>query len=139
MIDEVQSLRRRIARTPVNGRGYRQYGDELRRDVCSYAAERNAQGESHKEIASVLGLPSATLSHWLDKAPSSSKPKKQTVGFRPVALQANRFDATVLRAENLDQGTRITQPVVVLPGGVRIEGLAVSDLAELVRSYRCLS
>ena len=139
MTPKLQLLRQRIVQTPVNRRGHRQYGSELRQDICRYAATRHAQGDSHNETAKALGLPGVTLSHWLNKTPVNPQRKKQPVGFRPVALRASKLDTTGLQADNLGHSTQVSRPVVVLPGGVRIEGLAVEELAELVRSYRCLS
>ena len=107
MTPKLQLLRQRIVQTPVNRRGHRQYGSELRQDICSYAAKRHAQGDSHNETAKALGLPGVTLSHWLNKTPVNPQRKKQPVGFRPVALRASKLDTTGLQADNLGHSTQV--------------------------------
>jgi transposase-like protein len=118
---ELRVLREQIARAPRNGRGYRQYAEELKFEVAGYARRSRKQGHSYAKIAKKLGLPAATLLHWRGKAGKPSK--KLPIGFRPVALQAG----TAATSE------RGTGPVVVLANGIRIEGLTASELTELVR------
>ena len=144
-IDKVRTLRERIARTPANGRGYRRYDQALQREVASYAAVRRTRGDSYSVIANDLGVPSSTLLKWRGKELAPTTSKKRPMGFRPVTLQAstpNHFEeagAELSFAKALSTATGPdSRPVVVLPGGVRIEGIAIGDLAELVRSLGCL-
>lgn len=140
---QLRRLRNRIAGLPTNARGRRQYDAVLRQEIATYAAGRHADGESYSRIAEALGLSSATLLHWRDKASVDSKSKKRPPGFRPVALraqEARKAEVEVSRPASLDSAARqVSQPVVVLPGGVRIEGMVVGDLAELLRSLRWVS
>lgn len=140
----VRRLRDRIARASVNARGRRQYDEVLRRDIVAHASERYACGESYEKIASGLGLPSATLCNWTSKAAGSPSRSRRPVGFRPVTLRAEapkqpeKRDAEPARgtSRGLEAGDT-SRPVVVLPGGTRIEGLAVKDLAQVIRSLGC--
>lgn len=132
----LQHLRKRIARTRVNRRGYKQYSRKLREELVSYAASRSVLGKSYKEIAAELGLPSATLSYWCEPS-SQEKPLSRPVGFRPVSLHAG--DEGGPAAQPSDSQTPDCHPVVVLPGGVRIEGLPTGELVEFVRRLGCLS
>lgn len=141
----LRGLRARIARTPANGRGYRQYDEALQRDVASHAAERQARGESYAAIAKDLRLPSATLLNWRGKEVARTRSKKRPMGFRPVALQpSERSESDAVESGRNARTTSSTKseptsrPIVVLPGRVRIEGLVVGDVAELVRSLGCL-
>lgn len=66
----LQSLRERIARSPTNRRGYRQYNRGLREDIENHVAGRVAVGASYKEVAGELGLAAGTLLNWFRRAPS---------------------------------------------------------------------
>ena len=143
--DELRQLRRRIESTPANRRGRRQYDEALRNDVVNYAASRHALGLSYTQIAESLKLPSATLLHWRQRARSQRKARKRPVGFRPVALRKDGPRMSQEPGSNTPSarsGSRaeatVSRPVVVLPGGVRIEGVAIGELAALVRSMGCL-
>lgn len=138
MNQTLRHLRKRIAHTSENGRGYKQYSRGLRQELVSYAASRYASGESYKEIAAALGLPSATLLNWCE-GPSKRKPSNRPVGFRPVSLQTDDGSTGVPGTERGDSITTSSQPVVVLAGGVRIEGLTTDGLVEFVRRLGCLS
>ena len=134
----LRRLRERIAHTPVNRRGRKRYSAELRQDLVSYAASRNATGESFKQVATELGLPAATLVHWCE-GPGQRKPRSRPVGFRPVSLQADAGLSPATSAQRSVTPTTSSQPVVVLPDGVRIEGLTTDEVVEFVRSLGCLS
>lgn len=138
MTKTLRHLRKRIAHTPVNGRGFKQYSRDLRQKLVSYAASQHTTGESYKEIAAALGLPSATLLNWCDR-PSKRKTSNRPVGFRPVSLQADDGPAHASAAQRGDLSTTNSQPVVVVAGGVRIEGLTTDGLVEFVRRLGCLS
>lgn len=141
MTANLQRLQRRIARAPLNRRGRRQYDKELRTEIASYARERRTQGESYAYIARTLGVPSATLLHWREEGPVKSKRRKRSVGFRPVALQEQEHGLSDRPAISNQTDSRTGAndgPIVVLPGGVRIEGVAVTELPALVRDLICL-
>ena len=70
MTDTVRILRERIARTRINRRGYRQYSEELRRDIRIHALMGLERGASYKDSARELGLPAATLQNWCGTSPS---------------------------------------------------------------------
>lgn len=131
MDGELRVLREQIARAPRNGRGYRQYTEELKIAVASYARRGKKQGESYAEMAKGLGLPAATLLHWRGKAktapPAGVGSEQRPLGFRPVSLQASTTSGN----------RRTNGPVVVLPNGIRIEGMGARELTELVRGLTC--
>ena len=141
MTSRLQSLQKRILRASVNRRGRRQYDNELRTAIASYARERRAQGESYAYIAKTLGVPSATLLHWREEGAVKSRRSKRPVGFRPVAVheQEHGLSGRPAISNQIESRTRANHgPVVVLPSGIRIEGIAVTELPELVRSLICL-
>ena len=137
MKDELHRLRERIASAPVNGRGRRQYDKKLRQEITRYASNQHAHGESFSKIAQTLGLPSTTILNWRGKGQPTSK--KQPVGFRPVAVRADEPTGPKEAASSTNDGTGPGgQAIVVVPGGVQIQGLSVGELAELVRTLQCL-
>ncbi len=92
------------------------YTPEMRAQAMAYARRRLVAGVGLELIARELRLGQRTLSGWLraDDAPAHS--------FRTVQVE----DAPEPRAAL----------VVHLPGGLRIEGLDVAGLAELIRRLR---
>lgn len=139
MTSRLQALQRRIVRTSVNRRGRRQYDEELRQEIASYVGERRAQGESYAYIARTLGVPDATLLYWRKKRPVRPKQSKRAVGFRPVAMQEQELDVGSALSKDRSHSDQVVHgPVMVLPSGIRIEGIAVTELPELVRNLICL-
>lgn len=134
----LRQLRKQIAQTRVNRRGHKQYSGALRQALMSYAESQKARGESYKEIAAALGLPSATLLHWCDES-LQRKSSSHPVGFRPVSLRAVEDSGGESTTRRRDAETRGCQPVVVLPDGVRIEGLTTHEVVEFVQRLKCLS
>jgi transposase-like protein len=126
MSRNLQQLKERIARTPVNRRGHRQYGQKLRRDIKGHAVNRLAQGASHKQIAEELGLAAATLLNWCKTAPV--KPQKRPMGFRPVEVRDERSARTSSETSDIRRPEPVSRPVVVLPSGVRVEGISLTEL-----------
>lgn len=95
-------------RPPGRGR----VSDNFRREAIDYVlAHRHAR--SLEDLAAELGVHQRTLYRWIEEAP----PRVQ---LAPVVVVEGEHE-------------RRTAPVVVLPGGARIEGLDLAALAELVR------
>lgn len=95
-------------RPPGRGR----VSDNFRREAIDYVlAHRHAR--SLEDLAAELGVHRRTLYRWIEEVPPR-------VPLAPVV---------VVKGED----ERRTSPVVVLPGGARIEGLDLAALAELVR------
>ena len=82
--------------------------------LLSYTVARRRQGAKLVEVAAELGLKSHTLSRWLgEKRPSASFERVEVVA--PAAPPAGR------------------KLIVHGPRGLRVEGLELADVAELVR------
>ena len=110
VIDEGERLRQEIARGREGGRG--SLPPELRRRAQAYVARRAAEGASQRELARALGLSGATIRSWCR------------------ARRAPTFHAvTVVDAPKRGEGGRLS---VVTRGGLRIEGLDVASVCELV-------
>src|SRR2546426_8986218 len=94
------------------------YPKQLRRQALAYASRRRAAGHSLKSIARGLGLRPQLLFYWQKKASSN---RLRRVKIAPVQDT---------RATPVETG-----PVVlVTPRGLRVEGLDVNRLAELLRA-----
>lgn len=128
-------LRKRIEHAPVNRRGYRSYARALRRDIEEHAVIRRAEGESYNQIAAELGMASATLVNWCKKSSSKTEPAGRPIGFRPVVMR-NDDEPPV---DVVDQGALepAAQPVVVLPSGVRVEGISLDELPGFLGRLEC--
>jgi hypothetical protein len=86
-------------------------------EVVSVARVRKAEGVAVARIARELGLRTQTLAFWMRRPPA--------VRLRAVRVERDPQLAVVVPE---------TQPVVVTPSGVRIEGLNFESLLRLVRS-----
>jgi hypothetical protein len=92
--------------------------EELRRLAVRFGRWAQDEGESLGEAAVQLGVSRATLERWLAEEPAGDSSAVREV---------------VVREEEAGGGGVLT---LVTPEGFRIEGLAVADLAVLVRSLR---
>ncbi len=99
------------------GRGVR-YPEPLRREATALAREALVAGVSLSGVAASLGIGALTLSRWLQ---SSDRP----ASLRKVEI----LESSVASREGHSAGV-----VVVTPGGYRVEGLTVSQVAELLRT-----
>ncbi len=96
-------------------RGWR-YSPELRHLAVEYCQAQRQAGVSWSEISTELGVSALSLGRWLAEEPRAS--------FRPVEVIADQ-----------EASERAVSLVVVTPGGLRIEGLAWSQVLELARSF----
>ena len=107
-----EELQLEISKLGPRGRG-RGYPKGLMGKLLSYTVARRRQGAKLVEVAAELGMKSHTLSRWLgEKRPSTS--------FERVEVVATAAPA----ARKL---------IVHGPRGLRVEGLELADVAELVR------
>lgn len=91
--------------------GERRYPEELRRQAGAYVRARLASGAKRAAVSAELGVPAITLARWAAAS-----------GFRTVAVEAEEAKPTGRR-----------DLVLVSPGGFRVEGLELSEVAALLR------
>src|SRR5512141_244564 len=105
-------------RKAVAGRGAvgprLRYTPEFRAEAVAYAEERLASGAVLTAVTRELGLGGNTLRTWLAA-------ERQSPRFCKVEIAAEEAAAAL---------------VVYGPGGLRVEGLSIAALAELIRSLR---
>jgi len=103
-------IRRAVERLEARGRGIR-YPVALRAKLVSETRSRREAGKTLEAIGDELGVPWRTLARWCGAE------RKAKTGFRAVEIVA----------------VPSAGPVVHGPRGLRIEGLDVDGIAELVR------
>ncbi|MGA7617352.1 MAG: helix-turn-helix domain-containing protein [Thermoanaerobaculia bacterium] len=116
MIDrEVKKLRRELERQSRR-RERRWYPRELRERAVLYARQARAEGKSDSEIAEELGVNRYTFARWEQRRGGS---------FRAVELVETGSEAS--------DELRASSPIVITPSGIRVEGLTLDGLVELLR------
>ncbi len=108
----------------TNARGYRVFSKEARARAVEYAKQRLASGATAEGVWVELGLREWTLQRWLQQSRRRATEKKP-VGFRRLEVKT---ESEVPRSTI----------VVVGPGGVRVEGLQVAEVAALLQRLSCL-
>ena len=88
---------------------------EVRDEVCRYAIRRREKGAPWAVIARETGLDVRKLQRWHSRA----RRRSSVAVLRPVEVLPAPEPATAL--------------TVVAPNGVRVEGLALEQAAELIR------
>lgn len=96
------------------GRG-KAYPAELRRKALSYIGSRLEEGGSVYAVAREIGISQTSLARWIE-----SEPQRASAAFRPVTVVA-------------DDGPAPGAIVVHGPAGIRVEGLDMAGVAELLR------
>ncbi len=110
-----EELRVELSGLGPRGRG-RAYPKGLLEKLLSYTVARRRQGASIVEVAAEVGINFRTLARWLGA--------RKTERFGRVEVVAARFAPA----------TAAAAPIVVHgPRGLRIEGLDLAAVAELVR------
>lgn len=118
--NQVERFREAVAAAGPRGRTTA-YPVELRKIAVSYVKARVAAGGSAGGACRELGIGTDTFRRW--SAENATSPARATAAFRPVKLAA--------AAPVAEQ--QANHVVVHGPGGLRIEGLDVAGLAELLR------
>jgi transposase-like protein len=95
------------------------YTDAFRSEVVSLARERLAEGVAVARIAGELGLRPRTLGLWLRR---KSGPR-----LRRVQVEAEHGRVP-------GEGPATTPLVLVMPSGIRIEGLDLDGIVRVLRS-----
>ena len=113
---ELAFLRSRVEAERSRGAGTgTRYPAELRRRIVDFVQHQQATGLSVGRATRLLGLNELTVRGWLERGQEKS-------GFRRVEVAS---------ADRLLPGA---QGLVVFAGPLRIEGLGLPDLVELVRA-----
>ncbi len=107
---EVEELKRLVA-----GRGSRQYAPELKARVIAYAERRYNEGASAKNVSDELGVNVHTLGFWRERKANAK------ALLRPVRVIDQTSDARI---------------VLLVRNGIRVEGLSVEQLVEVLRQVR---
>ena len=107
----MQELARRFRRGAQERAGLR-YSRQLRQVALDYVELARSQGQGQREIAEALGLPEATLIRW-------QKARGDSVALHEVVLVDRPQGGTL---------------VLVMPSGVRVEGLSVLDLVSVLEA-----
>jgi len=103
------AFRKAVARRGAVGPRLR-YTPELRAEAVTYARERVASGGALAAVARELGVAANTLQAWLAD-------QRHSPGFRKVEIAADSAPTLIVYG----------------PAGLRIEGLDIAALAELLR------
>ena len=93
------------------------YPAEIRRAAGAYYKQQVDSGRKRHDVARDLGVHANTLDCWRGK-PRDNAP---VAAFREVVVKASKR-------------TETATVVVHCPGGLRVEGLGIAELAELVRA-----
>jgi transposase-like protein len=107
---EIEELRQLVA-----GRGNRHYSSELKARVMAYAERRYSEGASAKQVSDELGVNVHTLGFWRERKAYAK------ALLRPVRVIDETSDARI---------------VLLVRNGIRVEGLSVEQLVEVLRHVR---
>ena len=110
---EIRAERLREEITRSERRPRQKFEPDLKRRLVEYAQERNDESGSYVAIGRELGIP-RTIADWLGRA--AKKVKRE--GFRRIEVR---------------EPARTVSLVVVHSSGVRIEGLDLAGVADLLR------
>lgn len=114
---EASAIRAEIEQLGARGRG-RAYPEAIRRRAVAYYRARRDEGAVIADIGPELGLPWQTVQRW---ATLEGQHALQPASFAPVEI---------LHAATLDKRGAL---VVYGPASLRIEGLDMDTLVELLR------
>lgn len=120
--EQTAALRAQLATAERSGAG-KPYPDRLRRQVAQYARAALSEGEAIEGVARDLGISAMSIKRWLVRI---GRGDGGSAELRRVEIVPDRREAgTALAAAPL---------VVHGPGGLRIEGLTVPGLVQLMRA-----
>lgn len=117
MKERASSFRAKAALLNAGGQGTRKFSSELRAEALEYMTARRSQGAKYDEIHRELGLGTSTLDKWR---------RGQGQGqFRKVVAKP---------LKTLKSAASCTSITVATTSGLRIDGLAMSEVIELVKA-----
>lgn len=129
-----EELHRRIGAASKNRRGHRRYDSKLKRDIIRYVEQRKAGGASLKTAAREVSLSPDTVWTWLHggkKQPRQRSRTRSQKTVRAVRVVSGRPEGGIAPVRGASLGD--AGIVVVMPNGVRIEGLGAGEVAAIVR------
>jgi len=110
----------------------RQFDESFRAEVVGYVRARQAEGGTQEEAAREVGLSAWTLSRWGRREQSGpvrrGRPPRQRLEGR-----SGGFHAVEVKSEERSPGALVLHG----PGGVRVEGLRVQQVAQLLKELSC--
>ena len=112
--EQFENLRQAIEEARSGGQ--RRFGPELREQIIRYVAHSRAQGVTIKQALMPLALSTSVYFGWLQQSGSKAAARPR---FLPVRVAAEKVER---------KGVSVHGPM-----GVRIEGLAVDEIAELIK------
>jgi hypothetical protein len=115
----MEELARRFCKAAQARRGVR-YPSGMKRLALEYAAAAEREGRTRRQIAQSLGLCEGTLVRW------------QRPGTESGEIHAVRVMAVAPRQGTEAPCAVASGPVLVMPSGVRVEGLGLDELARLL-------
>ena len=117
MDEVIADLRARVEELRQQGAPPRtRYSPEFRAQVLAVVREHQARGFSLRGVAQAVGLKDSTVARWLQ---TETRPE---AALRRVVVE--------LEAESQSEAARI----VIFAGRLRIEGLGLPDVVQLVRA-----
>jgi transposase len=102
------------------------YPEALRRSAASYLKRRQEDGSNLVAVAQELGVDCSTLQRWSEQCLGEAM-EESSRGMVPV----------VLRAEAVAPEKTKATVVVHGPRGLRVEGLSVVQIAQLMEALTC--
>jgi hypothetical protein len=117
IIDEGRQIRGEVAKLRPDRR--RTYSSELKRRILDWVGRAMATGMLRSDCGHVLGIKSWRIKTWQEEpapGPAEAQPQAQTLALVPIEMP-----------------TWASGPTLVTPSGYRVEGLAVEQIAALLR------
>lgn len=120
--EQALALRAQLATADRTGAG-KPFPDRLRREVVQYARAAMSEGESIEGVARDLGISAMSVKRWFERIGSRYSGAAE---LRRVEIVPDRREAGMVLA---------AAPLVVHgPSGLRIEGLTLPGLVQLLRA-----
>lgn len=116
MEERASRFRAEVALLNAGREGRRRFSEDLRVEALDYLSVRRKQGASFGQITLELGLGSSTLENW----------RRKQKRFRRVVAR----DRATASVPSVSENGVIVQTI----SGLRIAGLAMSEVIELVKA-----
>ena len=120
MTIETEVLKREIEGLSIHPQT-RRYTSDLQTRVTAWAKGRRAAGISVPGMCREVGIGEPTLRRFLEEADGPQQPKKRSGSFKRLKVAAPELKRVVVHG----------------PCGTRLEGVTVSEVAELFQRLAC--